>query len=63
MKSLYLFRSLTKDGCKWHGDVLSSKWSDCLYFDESVSDKVARTLESYIEGIDYKLETGAVWIA
>jgi hypothetical protein len=43
--------------------VISRKWSDCLYFDESVSDKVARTLEDYIEGIDYKLETGAVWIA
>lgn len=63
MKTLELFRSLIKDGCKWHGDVMSRKWAECLYFDESASDNVARTLESYTEGVDYRLETGAVWIA
>lgn len=27
---LHLFKSLIKDGCEWHGDVLSKKWSECL---------------------------------
>lgn len=60
---LELFRSLIKDGCKWHGDVCSRTWSECLYFNDDNDPEVLQTLYSYEEGTDYKLEEGAVWIA
>ena len=62
-QSLELFVRLTKDGCEWHGDVISRKWSECLYFSEDIEQRVKRTLDSYEEGKDYKLENGCVWIA
>lgn len=59
---LELFRSLIKDGCQWHGDVLSRKWSECLYYDEKIEAQVMQTLYPYEVGVHYKLEDGAVWI-
>lgn len=62
LEGLHLFKALIKDGCVWRGDVLSSKWSECLYFDDSIRDAVMETLWASDEGVDYKLEDGAVWI-
>lgn len=56
-----LFKSLVKDGCVWHGDILSHKWGECLYFSPEVKDRVMQTLSMFTEGVDYKLEDGAVW--
>jgi hypothetical protein len=69
---LELFKSLTKDGCEWQGDVFSRKWSECLYaISPFAKEKAKRTLEAYKEGIDYQLEGSfesndnavAIWIA
>ena len=61
--SLHLFKSLIKDGCEWHGDVLSRKWSENLFFSEQNKDQVMRTLEGFKEGEDYKLDGLSIWIA
>ena len=58
-----LFRSLIKDGCVWQGDVLSQKWSECLYFDEGNRDQVLTTLMHYREGVDFRVVGFGVWIA
>ncbi len=55
-----LFKSLIKDGCKWHGDILSRKWTECLYFTPDLKERVVDTL-SRVDGLEYKLEDGAVW--
>jgi len=63
LNGLELFRSLTKDGATWHGDVMSRKWAECLYFTDGQEATIKRTLEGYEEGVDYKLLVGEVWIA
>lgn len=64
LNGLYLFKALTKDGCEWHGDVFSRKWSECMIVpNEHVAAAVSRSLEGYEEGVDYKKEPGCVWIA
>jgi len=64
IQSLELFKSLIKDGCTWHGDVMSKKWSECLYYSEHHADAVKRTLEQYKEGEDYRREGEyAIWIS
>lgn len=66
INGLQLFKSLIKDGCEWHGDVLSRKWSEQLFIPkDGVEEAARRTLESYTEGSDYKWdESGqAIWIA
>ena len=66
VQGLHLFKSLVKDGCTWQGDVLSRKWSECLYYTAEQWDAVNRTLLPYEAGVHYKLEGdhtgGAVWI-
>lgn len=64
LQSLALFRSLIKDGCRWDGDIVSKKWSEVLYFDQSyILDKVRRTVDGLEEGVDYKIEGLSIWIA
>ena len=73
---MYLFISLVKDGCEWQGDVMSNKWSECLfvpqmtdsqlnqYSDPTILDRVERTLSAYTEGDDFRREgDNAIWIA
>jgi hypothetical protein len=61
---MWLFKSLIKDGCEWHGDVLSKKWSECLIVpDASVMVKAKRTLMAYVEGNEYSIRDNAIWIA
>ena len=63
---LELFKSLIKDGCEWHGDVVSRKWSECLYVsssNETIQKRVRTTLERYAEGVDYKRDGDSIWIA
>lgn len=67
LTSLELFKRLIKDGCIWAGDVVSHKWSECLYIpssDPDIGRKVSKTLESYEEGIDYTMGVASysVWI-
>lgn len=59
---LHLFKSLIKDGCTWHGDVCSNKWSECLYFEDKNKEAVEQTLYAYESGVHFKLEDGCVWI-
>jgi hypothetical protein len=57
LNGLHLFKSLVKDKCEWQGDVFSRKWSECLFLlEETRREDVKRTLASYSEGVDYKLE-------
>ena len=63
IEGLFLFKSLIKDGCTWQGDIDSRKWSECLYFVEGLRHQVDLTLESYDEGVEYKREGNAIWIA
>ena len=64
---MHLFISLVKDGCEWQGDVMSNKWSECLFFDPSdtyIAERVKRTLSAYTNGDDYRWEgDNAIWIA
>ena len=69
---MHLFISLVKDGCKWRGDVLSNKWSECLFIplgvggeiDAYIRIRVELTLSAYKEGNDYRREGDyAIWIA
>lgn len=63
--SLFLFKSLIKDGCEWQGDVFSKKWTECLFVPENtrIEDKIQASLSAYEEGIDWKREGNAIWIA
>lgn len=61
LDGLYLFKSLIKDGCEWHGDVVGP-WSECLYYPEGLKHQVDATLAAYQEGVNYKREPGCVWI-
>lgn len=63
INSLSLFKSLIKDGCEWHGDVWSSKWSEQLFVPDLSLDAAKRTLEQYTEGVDYKWDGLSIWIA
>ena len=48
--------NLFKDGCVWHGDVLSTRWAECLYASTPyVMERVQRTLGCFVEGKDYKI--------
>lgn len=61
-EGLYLFKALIKDGCKWHGDVMSREWSECLYIeDEKTAERVEFTLSMYV-GFIYKRDGMAIWI-
>lgn len=51
--SLFLFKSLIKDGCEWHGDTLG-KWSEILTVPPGLDHQVRMTLRAYTEGKDYK---------
>jgi hypothetical protein len=74
INGLYLFKSLIKDGCEWHGDVCSKKWSECLIIptrystqygdviDATILDSVQQTLSAYVEGQDFKIENNMIWI-
>lgn len=61
---LELFKSLIKDGCQWHGDVTSRKWSECLYVtDTHTREKVGLTLQRFEEGTHYRWDGEyALWI-
>ena len=63
LDSLRLFKRLIKDGCVWHGDVLSRKWSEQLFFNDKDAAQVHATLLDYEEGKQYKVEGNSVWIA
>ena len=63
LNGLYLFRSLIKDGCEWHGDIISNKWSECLFYSANIEYSVKQTLAAYTENEDYRLENGAIYIA
>ena len=61
---LELFRSLIKDGCKWHGDTMSRKWAEVLDAeDDHTMERVKQTLSLYIEDIDYRVEHNSIFIA
>ena len=45
--SLHLFKSLIKDGCLWQGDIMSRKFSECLYVPEGLDHQVEHTLNAY----------------
>lgn len=63
IRSLELFRGLIKDGCEWHGDVMSRRWSECLYIpDDVVMERVLLTLTIYSDS-DYRRDGYEVWIA
>ena len=63
INGLHLFKSLIKDGCEWDGDILSTKWSECLTApNDDVLAKVKQTLEGYEDGLDYLLKDNAVYI-
>jgi len=70
VNGLFLTVSLFKDGCQWEGDICSKRWAERLVvpLDEHVARRVARTLECYTAGEDYKLENdangkpAAIWI-
>ena len=55
---LFLTVSLFKDGARWDGDTLSTKWAECLIVvtDEHIQNRVKQTLSAYKEGEDYKVE-------
>lgn len=59
--SLCLFRSLTKVGCKWHGDIVSSTWAEELFFEENLTNDVLDVLES-VPSDFYKLFAGRILI-
>lgn len=63
LNGLHLFKSLIKDGCEWHGDIFSPKWSEVLYLPSGKLDNVDRTLAMYEEGVDYKRDDMSIWIA
>ncbi len=56
IECLELQMSLIKDGCQWHGDILSKKWSEYLYVPEEIQERVARTLSLYEEDVHFKPE-------
>lgn len=63
IRSLELFRSLIKDGCEWHGDIVSRKWAEVLYIpDDVVMERVLLTLSIYTD-TDYRRDGYEVWIA
>lgn len=63
IRSLELFRKLIKDGCEWHGDVMSRKWLEVLYIpDDLVMERVRITLTLYGDA-DYRRDGYEVWIA
>ena len=62
--TLELFRSLTKDGAVWHGDVMSHTWGECLYIDDEINrSRVMDTLSRYKKDIDYRIiGDNEIWI-
>jgi hypothetical protein len=70
ISGLHLTVSLFKDGCEWQGDICSKRWAEYMVvpLNEHVQARVARTLECYTAGEDYKLELdadgkpAAIWI-
>ena len=63
IRSLELFRSLIKDGCEWHGDVMSLNWSEVLYIPaDVVMERVLLTLSIHTD-TDYRRDGYEVWIA
>ena len=62
-QGLYLFKALIKDGCQWHGDLLSTKWSEQLYVPADVQEAVDETLKAYTEDVDYKMGLHGILIA
>jgi hypothetical protein len=63
INGLQLFKSLIKDGCEWHGDVMSRKWAEMLYIpNDVVMARVLITLAAYGD-TDYRLHGYEVWIA
>lgn len=63
LNGLYLFKSLIKDGCEWHGDVHSQKWSEMLIVPAGLEHQVDLTLSCYEEGVDYRKQLDTIWIA
>jgi len=61
-EGLYLFKSLVKDGCEWHGDVISRKWSEQLYIPEGCMNQVLLTVSTYADDT-YQIDGNCVWIA
>lgn len=61
IEGLELFRDLIKRGAEWHGDVISKKWSECLYFTEDNKSDINRTLALYPEHL-YHVDGYSVWI-
>ena len=53
IRSLYLFKCLIKDGCEWHGDTVSHRWSEVLTVPPGLDHQVRLTLAAYEEGKDY----------
>lgn len=61
LEGLYLFKSLIKDGCEWHGDICSKHWSECLFIPQGLMHQVELTLSAYSQEV-YKKEDNSVWI-
>lgn len=63
IQGLELFRDLIKCGASWHGDVLSRKWSECLYFTEDIKEHVQETLARFPAHLYHVDADGhSVWI-
>lgn len=64
LTSLELFKRLIKDGCIWHFDVVSNKWSECLYrpYHGRCDKQIDKTLQDYESGVDFKICHDAIWI-
>jgi len=66
VRGLELFVRLIKDGCQWHGDIVSRRWAEVLLQPESAAqqEQVKLTLANYEAETDYHIgRDGSIWIA
>ena len=64
IRSLAMFKTLIKAGCRYEGDTLSRKWSEYLLISIDIEEHVRELLDIYefVEGDDFKIENGLIWI-
>ena len=63
-QGLYLFKELIKLRCAWHGDIMSKRWSECLFIeDDRDIPAIEEYLKMYREGVDYKRTGNEILIA
>jgi hypothetical protein len=63
-QGLYLFKELIKLRCEWQGDIMSKRWSECLFItDDRDIPAVEEYLALYREGVDYKRDGNQILIA